>query len=115
MRRLLLSVASMAVLASCSADHVTEAAPRNISPDQFTGTWRSVTPTLEFVRLTVASKSSEQGAFGTTLAFSGVMWTGTGRIDADSLVIDQSVPGASGPQSVLVLRSPDDDTLTARQ
>jgi len=37
--------------------------------------WCSVTPSLEFIRLSVYSKSSE-GVLAARLAFSGVAWEG---------------------------------------
>ena len=53
------------------------------SPEVFAGSWRSVTPSLEFVRLTVHSKSSETGVLGARLTYSGVAWEGGGRIAGD--------------------------------
>ncbi|MFN8582664.1 MAG: hypothetical protein U0163_17020 [Gemmatimonadaceae bacterium] len=45
-----------------------------------------MTPSLEFLGLSVSSKSSEMGVLGARLTFSGVAWEGGGRIDGDSLV-----------------------------
>jgi hypothetical protein len=56
-----------------------------VPPEVFVGSWRSVSKGLEFIRLTVHSKSSEQGVLAARMTFSGVAWEGSGRIDADSL------------------------------
>ena len=71
-------------------------------PDAFTGVWRSITASTEFVRLTVHSLSSEQGALGTRLTFSGVYWEGSGRINGDSLVAQVGLNGPSAPNATLV-------------
>ena len=77
------------------------------SPDAFAGAWRSVTSSLEFVRLTVASTSSERGVLAARLTFSGVAWEGGGRIVGDSLVLDMSMPGSITPTGVMVAHSTD--------
>lgn len=71
-------------------------------PDEFTGTWRSITASTEFVRLTVHSLSSAQATLGARLAFSGVYWEGTGRITGDSLVAQVGLTGRSTPNATLV-------------
>lgn len=83
------------------------------SPEDFAGTWRSVTPSLEFIRLSVTSKSSEMGALAARLTLSGVAWEGSGRIDGDSLVATMSIPGSAAPppSAVLVARVRDAQTL----
>src|SRR4051812_38533474 len=73
----------------------------------FAGQWRSVTPSLEFIGLSVSSKSSEAGALAARLTFSGVYWDGGGRIQGDSLVASMTVVGATAPTSVLVAWAPD--------
>lgn len=116
MRRLTSVIAIIGLAAACSSDRVTEsesAVEVPLTAEAFAGTWRSVTPSLEFIRLTVASKSSEAGGFGARLTYSGIAWEGSGRIDADSLVVTLTAPGSSGPGSVLVIRSPADRTLQA--
>jgi hypothetical protein len=67
-RRTSVTIALLASLA-CSS-RATEAVPAPQSADAFAGTWRSVTPSYEFIRLIVASKSSEMGALGARLALS---------------------------------------------
>jgi hypothetical protein len=84
------------------------------SPATFAGQWRSVTPSLEFIGLSVSSKSSEAGALAARLTFSGVYWDGGGRIQGDSLVASMTVVGATAPTSVLVARAPDAKTLRVR-
>lgn len=81
------------------------------SPDTFAGTWRSVTPPLEFIRLSIASPSSETGVLATRLTFSGVMWDGQGRIEGDSLVAPMTRVGATAPGSVLVAKPRADSLL----
>lgn len=71
------------------------------SLETFAGTWQSITPLSEFVRLTVVSKSSEKGVLGTRLLFSGTYWEGSGRIDGDSLIADVGMAGAMPPTGVL--------------
>ena len=81
------------------------------SPATFAGQWQSVTPSLEFVGLSVESKSSEAGALAARLTFSGVYWDGGGRIDGDSLVASMTIVGATAPTGVLIARAPDARTL----
>ncbi len=116
MRRLMSVIAIIGLAAACSSGRVTESESATDVPltaEAFAGTWRSTTPSLEFIRLTVGSKSSEAGGFGARLTSSGIAWEGSGRIDADSLVVSLTAPGSSGPGSVLIVRSPADQTLHA--
>jgi hypothetical protein len=78
------------------------------------GEWRSVTPQLEFVRLTVHSKSSEQGALAARLTFSGVYWEGSGRIDDDSLILSMTIAGDPNAGRTVVARIEGGDTLQAQ-
>jgi len=82
-------------------------------PEDFAGTWRSVTPSLEFIRLSVNSKSSEMGVLAARLTLSGVAWEGSGRIDGDSLVATMLIPGSAAPlpSGVMVARARDAQTL----
>ena len=111
-RRTSLMVALLASLA-CSS-RATEAIPTPQPPEAFAGTWRSVTPSFEFIRLTVASKSSEMGALGARLTLSGVAWEGSGRITGDSLVMNMMTAGSSQPTGVLVVRVREGQTLAAQ-
>jgi hypothetical protein len=77
----------------------------------FAGTWRSVTPTLEFIRLTVSSKSSEKDVLAARLTFSGVAWEGSGRIEGDEFVANMAISGVSSASSILVVRAPEAGTL----
>ena len=81
------------------------------SPAAFAGAWRSVTPSLEFIGLSVTSKSSEIGVLGAQLTFSGVAWEGAGRLEGDSLVADMTVVGAPTASGVIVARARDPQTL----
>jgi hypothetical protein len=102
---------ALAASLGCSS-RSTEAISPIPSTDTFAGTWRSVTPSLEFIRLSIASTSSETGMLATRLTFSGVMWDGQGRIDGDSLVSPMTRVGATEPGAVLVARSREGDTLS---
>ena len=103
----------MAMACSGSADRSLTASAANLqttSPDVFAGSWRSVTPSLEFIRLTLVSKSSQQGVMGARLTFSGVAWEGGGRIDGDSLRLDMTVPSGQAV-GVMVIRASDSQTI----
>lgn len=92
-------------------DGPAETASKAAQPEAFAGSWRSVTPPLEFIGLTVASKSSEIGVLAARLTFSGVYWEGSGRIDGDSLVANMTVVGATTPSGVIVAHASDAQTL----
>ena len=104
----------MAVACSGSADRSLAAASaatlQASPPETFAGSWRSVTPSLEFVRLTVVSKSSQQGVMGARLTLSGVAWEGSGRIQGDSLSLDMTVASGQTPV-VMVVRPTSSQTL----
>lgn len=103
------------IVVGCSANPVDTNANHPTAPvESFAGAWRSVTPSLEFVGLTVVSKSSEQGALGVRVTLSGLAWDGTGHIDGDSLVAAMFVSGTTQSVGTLVARAPDGHTLTAR-
>lgn len=106
-------IAALGVILGCSSGPVESVAPVP-APDAFEGAWRSVTPSLEFIRLTVQSKSSEKGAWAARLTFSGVMWEGSGRIDGDSLVADMTIPGVTMSSGVLVAHVRDPETLAVQ-
>ena len=101
MRRLAWMMVLLATLQACE-NKVGSEVVQVAQPDAFTGTWRSITASTEFVRLTVQPLSSEQGALGTRLTFSGVYWEGTGRINGDSLVAQVGLTGVSTPDATLV-------------
>lgn len=103
MKRFMWVSAALCAIMGCSSD---PSAPPTASPDAFAGTWRSVTPTLEFVRLSVSSKSSEMGVLAARLSLSGVAWEGSGRIDADSLVVSVTTGASAAPNGVIVVRAP---------
>jgi hypothetical protein len=105
-----LSLSSVVCLAAACVARTTEpAAP--VTVETFAGTWQSITPSMEFIRLTVASKSSEQGVLGARITFSGVYWDGQGTIDADSLVLGMTLVGAAQPTGTIVARAQGADTL----
>jgi hypothetical protein len=110
-------VVLLSVVAGCSrtSEPVSAASPPETvseapSPSTFAGVWRSVTPGLEFIRLSVHSKSSEEGVLAARLTFSGVAWEGGGRIVGDSLVTIMAVVGTTA-SGVMVARAADAQTL----
>jgi hypothetical protein len=113
MLRWMLAVTACAAIA-CSSSAPAAPVAEAASPDTFAGTWRSVTSSLEFMRLTVASTSSERGALAARLTFSGVAWEGSGRIAGDSLVLDMAMPGSITPTGVMVAHPSDAQTLRVR-
>ena len=84
------------------------------SASTFAGVWRCVTPSLEFIRLTVASTSSQMGVLAARLTFSGVAWEGSGRIEGDAFVSNMAVVGVSDATGVMVARSRDGASLTVQ-
>jgi len=80
-------------------------------PDAIGGVWRSVTPSFEFMRLTITSKSSETCAIVARLTFSGVAWEGPGRIVGDSLVVQMSTAGSAMPAGTVVVHPTDARTV----
>jgi hypothetical protein len=82
-----------------------------LQPSAFVGAWRSVTPSLEFIGLSVNSKSSEMGVLGARLTFSGVYWEGGGRIEGDSLVASMTFVGATTASAVIVAHARDGQTI----
>src|SRR3954463_12500451 len=109
MLRLTLAVAACTVI-RCGSSFV---APESQAawPDAFAGTWRSVTPSSDFLRLTVFSKSSETCALTARLTFSGVAWEGGGRIVGDSLVLHMSTAGSAVPTGTVVMHPSDAGTV----
>jgi hypothetical protein len=112
MIRRLSTAAALCVVAACSPDSTQ--APPVASAESFTGAWRSTTPSFEFVRLSVSSKSSEQGALAARLTLSGVAWEGSGRIDADSVVATMLMAGSTTPAGALVVHAAGAQTLRVR-
>ena len=111
MHRWMTTVAIYAAL-GCSSG---PAAPRGQpAPSTFSGTWRSTTSSLDFVRLTVGPKASAQDLLAARLTFSGVAWEGEGGVAGDSLVVAMSMPGSITPTGVLVAHTTDRGTLRVR-
>jgi hypothetical protein len=110
MTRRTFAVVAIGALFGCSEGPSESTVPL-LPPGAFEGAWRSVTPSLEFIRLSVNSKSSEQGALGARLTFSGVAWDGGGHVDGDSLVVSMTIPGTSTTGGVLVAHARDEGTL----
>ncbi|HEY9229210.1 MAG TPA: hypothetical protein VIP11_21340 [Gemmatimonadaceae bacterium] len=110
MNRWLTTALAFCMAAGCG-DGPAATVERTAAPDAFAGSWRSVTPTLEFIRLSVVSKSSEMRALATRLTFSGVAWEGGARIHGDSLVAEVAIVGAAQSSGVMVARATDARTL----
>ena len=101
MRRwmVILGTAASAACSSGGSEPVVRA-----SHELFAGEWRSVTPSLEILRLTVQSTSSERDLLAARLTFSGVYWEGSGRIAGDSLVLRMTVLGQGADVRTMVAR-----------
>ena len=110
MRRWALMLVLFVTLSACE-NKVGSEVVQVAQPDEFTGTWRSITASTEFVRLTVNSLSSQQATLGARLTFSGVYWEGTGRISGDSLVAQMGMTGRSTPDATLVAYFGDSDVM----
>ena len=106
-------VAAIGCAASSSGTGLDGSSSKPASVDAFAGAWRSVTPSLEFIRLSIDSKSSEFGVLGARLTLSGVAWEGSGRIEGDSLIVNVATPGAPS-SGTLVAHARDAQTLTVQ-
>jgi hypothetical protein len=105
MLRLMLAVATCTVI-RCGSSFVAPESQAAL-PDAFAGTWRSVTPSFEFIRLSVFSTSGETCGVAARLTFSGVAWEGGGRIVGDSLVLRMSTAGSAVPTGTVVVHPSD--------
>ena len=103
MLRLVSAVAACTVI-RCGTGFV---GPDSLVPDAFAGTWRSVTPSFLFVRLSFSSSSSETCGVVARLTFSGVAWEGSGRITGDSVVLRMSNAGSAVPTGTVVVHPGD--------
>jgi hypothetical protein len=99
-------------LAACSDDRAEGIVA--VRHEVFAGEWRSVTPTLEFLRLTVQPKSSVPDELAARLTFSGVAWEGSGAIVGDSLVLNMMLVGQATAARTLVARVSEGGALRAR-
>jgi hypothetical protein len=100
MRWIYAAVAMLTLGCTSGTTESTESA----TPEAFVGSWRSVTPSLEFIGLSVQSKSSQIGVLGVRLTYSGVAFDGNGRVDGDAMVADLTAAGTTEPRGVLVAR-----------
>jgi hypothetical protein len=106
--------AAVAMFAATGCSGTAEPVAKVSQPEAFAGVWRSVTPSLEFIRLSVDSKSSEMGVLAARLTLSGAAWDGNGRIEGDSLVANMTIAGTAGPSLAMVAHAPDARTLRVR-
>ena len=119
MNRSLSVLVAAIVLAGCSGnstDPVPEDSPLRATAaiptvSTFAGEWHATDPHPDFFRLSVASKSSEQGGLAARLTFSGRYWEGSGRIQGDAFVASMATPGVSGSESTLTARATNAGTL----
>jgi hypothetical protein len=109
MRRLIGAI-GLCVLMACSSS-TKSVEVRGASVNDFAGAWKSVTPPVEFIRLTLVSLSSQEGVIGARMTFSGVAWEGSGRIEGDSLRIDMTMAGSSTSVGSVVIHSTDAQTI----
>ncbi len=116
MRRWVSVITLLCATTGCAAGPAgpAETAFNASSPAAFAGAWRSVTPSLEYIGLSVISKSSEMGVLWAQLTLSGVAWEGGGRIEGDSLVASMTIVGVPTASSVIRARAPAGNTLRVR-
>ena len=112
MKRWVVVLGLIGTLAAC-ADRGSEGIVA-VRHEVFAGEWRSITPTLEFLRLTVQSKSSERDVLAARLTFSGVAWEGSGTIAGDSLLLHMTMVGHAEPVRTLVARVGEGGILRTR-
>jgi hypothetical protein len=115
--RLVLACAAVAMLGcggSAAEPGKVAASPKVATVDAFAGAWSSVTPSYEFIRLSVVSKSVEQGALGARLTLSGLAFDGTAKIDADSLIATMSSGPTGSVNAILVAHVRDAQSLVAQ-
>ena len=100
-------------LAGCSGgvSDATSSKPAITSPDRFIGSWQSITPPYEFIHVDIVSKSSEMGALGSRITFSGLAFDASGHIDGDSLSMPMTVAGSSQSAGTMIARVQDAQTL----
>jgi hypothetical protein len=108
MLRLVATVAACTVIRCGSAFIGPESQPL---PDAFAGSWRSVTPSFEFVRLSVFATTSGTCDIAARITFSGVAWEGSGQVAGDSLVMQMSAVGSATPKRTVVAHAGDERTL----
>jgi hypothetical protein len=107
MLRVAMTVAACTVI-RCGSSFV---GPDPQVPDAFAGAWRSVTPSFEFLRLSVFASSGETCGVAARLTFSGVAWEGNGQLSGDSLVFQMSTVGSTVPTGSVVAHARDARTL----
>ena len=107
MLRAAMTVAACTVI-RCGTNFV---GPDALVPDAFAGSWRSVTPSFLFVRLSFSSSSTETCGVVARITFSGVAWEGSGRITGDSVVLRMSNAGTAVPAGTIAVRPADARTL----
>ena len=107
MLRVAMAVAACTVI-RCGSGFI---GPDSRVPDAFAGEWRSVTPSFEFLRLSIFSSSGETCGIAAHLTFSGGAWEGNGQVSGDSLVLRMSAVGSAAPTGSVVVHSRDVRTL----
>jgi hypothetical protein len=110
MLRVAMAVAACTVI-RCGSGFI---GPDSRVPDAFAGEWRSVTPSFEFLRLSIFSSSGETCGIAARLTFSGSDWEGNGRISGDSLVLRMSTTGSTVPTGSVVVHASDARSLRVK-
>jgi hypothetical protein len=112
MKRWVVIVGLAGTLAACRDD--ASQGIVDVRHEVFAGEWRSITPSLEFLRLTVQSKSSERDVLAARLTFSGVAWDGSGTIAGDSLLLHMTIEGHAEAVRTMVARVGEGGVLRTR-
>lgn len=110
----LVVLAAFAGIAGCGRMVAEDASPSSASIGQFVGRWRSTTPSLEFVRLEMASPVAGQPTIAAHLTLSGAAFDAAGPIDGDSVVAPMSIAGATQVAGTLMIRALRNGTLSAQ-
>jgi hypothetical protein len=106
-----ISLAMAMAMVGCRETPVNAERAVATNPDAFVGAWRSVTPSLEFARLSVHSTSSRPGVLAARLTLSGVALDVAGRPDADSLVAPMTTAGGGDSAGTIAVRARKDHML----
>jgi hypothetical protein len=114
MKKQLVAIVLTAASVGCGGSPAEGSGSRAVDVAAFVGTWRSVTPSFEFIGLSVVSTSSRQGVLAARVTLSGVRFDASGQPDADSLVAPMTVVGGGQAAGTLAVRAADDHTLSVQ-
>ena len=108
-------LAALSAAMGCSTGAADPATNLTAAPEAFVGAWRSVTPSTEFIRLTINPTAGPATRLGARLTFSGVALDGLGQIEGDSAVLTLSSSPLSSKMNMYVLRASDANHLTLQE